>query len=181
MAIQLSEGIGLLSGGMFDYHNPGKSSISIEDIARPLANNCRFAGHLPRHYSIAQHAVNVSRLVPAGFEFTGLMHDTSEAFTNDITTPLKQVIPGFKDLETSIETEMSRQFRFQFPLPDCVKLADLQMLLLEKEEIKRDFNHWAVLDGVTVTPEERARVCLDPLTPDQAYHLFMERFYELAA
>src|SRR3546814_1473178 len=90
MAIQLSEGIGLLSGGMFDYSNPGKSSINIEDIARPLANNCRFAGHLPWHYSIAQHCVNVSRLVPDDLAFTGLMHDTSEAFTNDITTPLKQ-------------------------------------------------------------------------------------------
>src|SRR3546814_21184328 len=85
MAIQLSEGIGLLSGGMFDYSNPGKSSINIEDIARPLANNCRFAGHLPWHYSIAQHCVNVSRLVPDDLAFTGLMHDTSEAFPNDIT------------------------------------------------------------------------------------------------
>lgn len=166
---------------MFDYNAPGKRAMLIADIARPLSNNCRFAGHLPWHYSIAQHAVNVSRLVPSEYAFTGLMHDTSEAFTNDITTPLKVAFPAFKDLEVSIETAMSQMFGFTFPLPACVKVADLQMLLLEKEEIKRDFNHWAVLDGTVVTPEERALVCLEPLTPHQAYDLFMERYYELAA
>lgn len=177
MTIQLSDGIGLLSGGMFDYNNPGNSRIDIRDIARPLANNCRFAGHLPWHYSIAQHAVNVSRLVPVEHAFTGLMHDTSEAFTNDITTPLKVAFPAFKDLEVSIETEMARQFGFTFPLPDCVKVADLQMLLLEKELIKCDFNHWAVLDGVERPPLDGLH--LEPLTPHQAYDLFMERYYEL--
>ncbi|WOF44284.1 hypothetical protein KNJ79_04975 [Sphingopyxis indica] len=164
---------------MFDYAAPGNSLINIQDIARPLANNCRFAGHLPWHYSIAQHAVNVSRLVPDDLAFTGLMHDTSEAFTNDITTPLKVALPAFKDLEVSIETEMARQFGFQFPLPPEVKLADLQMLKVEKELIKQDFSDWEVLHGVEDPPLDD--LCLDPLTPDQAYELFMERFYELAS
>src|SRR3546814_4360260 len=81
-------------------------------------------------------------LVPYDLAFTGLMHDTSEAFTNDITTPLKQRVPDFKTLEVSIETEMARQFGFQFPLPDPVKYADLQMLKVEKELIKQDFSDW---------------------------------------
>jgi len=179
MTIQLSDGIALLSGVMFDYARPSNTSFAIEDIARPLANNCRFAGHLPWHYSIAQHAVNVSMLVPRELAFTGLFHDTSEALTNDITTPLKQVIPGFKDLEVSIETEMARQFGFQFPLPPEVKYADLQMLKVEKELIKQDFSDWEVLRGVEDPPLDD--LCLDPLNPDQAYQLFMERFYELAA
>ncbi len=125
MQIQIDEGIRTLTGAMFDYADPGRTDINIRDIAYPLSNNCRFAGHLPWHYSVAQHCVNVSRLVDDEHAFTALMHDTSEAFTNDITTPLKRRVPGFKDLEIAIETEMAIQFGFAFPLPEAVKYADL--------------------------------------------------------
>lgn len=179
MQIQLDEGIRTLTGAMFDYADPGRTDIDIRDIAYPLSNNCRFAGHLPWHYSVAQHCVNVSRLVEDEHAFTALMHDTSEAFTNDITTPLKRRVPGFKDLEIAIETEMAIQFGFAFPLPEAVKYADLQMLKVEKELLKQDFSDWAILDGVEVSDEEIARLCLDPLTPTQAFYLFMERFNEL--
>src|SRR4051812_3817126 len=92
--------ISLLSGGRFNYNKPETSDVTIEDIASALSNVCRFSGHLPRFYSVAQHLVNTSRIVPAEFAFTGLMHDTAEAFTNDLPTPLKWALPIFKELET---------------------------------------------------------------------------------
>jgi hypothetical protein len=49
--------------GAFNYNKPEESDVTIEDIASALSNVCRFSGHLPRFYSVAQHLVNTSRIV----------------------------------------------------------------------------------------------------------------------
>src|SRR5690349_5642083 len=101
--------IALLSGEQFNYNKPEESGVTIDDLASATSNICRFAGHLPRFYSVAQHLVNASRLVEhldsyqVGDEFDALMHDTAEAFTNDLPTPLKWALPIFKELEVKIE------------------------------------------------------------------------------
>jgi len=177
---QLSEGITLISGGAFDFHNPQAGEIHINDIATPLSHICRFSGQIKRFYSVAQHAVNVSRLVPDEHKFSALMHDTSEAFTNDITTPLKSLIPMFRDLESSIEASMAERFGFQYPLSAEIKLADLQMLLLEKEELKDDPSEWESLRGIHVSQEQRELVDLSPWTSIVAEELFLEQYFELS-
>src|SRR3546814_17812430 len=103
-------------------------------------------------------------LVPYDLAFTGLMHDTSEALTNDITTPLKQRVPDFKTLEVSIETEMARQFGFQFPLPAPVNYADLPLLKVAKDLIKQDFSDWECLPGGEEPP--LPTLCLHPPPPE---------------
>jgi hypothetical protein len=103
-AVALGDGIRLLSGCLFDYNDPRSSPVEIGDIAAALSKVCRFAGHIHQFYSVAQHVVNASRIVPAEHAFTALMHDTAEAFTNDLPTPLKFAIPVFKELEVSIES-----------------------------------------------------------------------------
>jgi hypothetical protein len=176
--LKVGTAIELLSGTMFDYTNPAASEVDIEDIASALSNVCRFSGHLPQFYSVAQHAVNVSNIVAAGHEKSGLLHDTAEAFTNDLPTPLKTALPVFKDLEVAIESAMAERFNFQYPLSDEVKLADLQMLKIEKEYIKRCDSHWQLLDGVE-TDHLMDRVILDELTPRQARELFLLRWEEV--
>lgn len=176
--IQLSEGILLLSGSLFDYNRPHESDVQIEDIAAALSKVCRFAGHVHQFYSVAQHAVNASYIVPPEHAFTALMHDTAEAFTNDIPTPLKIAIPAFKELETVIESAMAQRFGFQFPLPPEIKLADLQMLALEKHYLKQDHTPWAILDGVE-WKHLRDVVELNNWEPDYAEFRFLRRFEEL--
>jgi hypothetical protein len=179
-AVALGDGIRLLSGCLFDYNNPRSSAVEISDIAAALSKVCRFAGHIHQFYSVAQHAVNASRIVPAEHAFTALMHDTAEAFTNDLPTPLKFAIPVFKELEVSIEGAMAERFGFAYPLPDPVKLADLQMLALEKHYLKRDHSAWSVLEGIQY---EHLKVVVDlsPMTSSRAERLFLERFAELAS
>ena len=176
--IELSHGISLSSGAIFNYNKPEDSNVTIIDIANALGNICRFAGHLPYFYSVAQHAVNVSYLVPPAFALTALMHDTAEAFTNDLPTPLKHAIPVFKELEERIEAAMATRFGFTYPLPPEVKLADLQMLGLEKTYIKGDTNHWPVLDGVEYA-HLRDKVDLAPWSPADAGWRFAARYDEL--
>lgn len=187
MTVQLHHGIRLLSGALFRYDAPHENAVRIEDIAAALAKVCRFAGHIPHFYSVAQHAVNASLLVEPEYAFTALMHDTAEAFTNDLPTPLKAAVPMFREIEEKIEAAMALRFGFDFPLPSEVRLADLQMLALEKTFIKRDFSHWSVLDGVdfmhladgVLDPYEPGRLWLGSLAPEDAETIFLERYREL--
>ncbi|EHX22395.1 hypothetical protein ECDEC12A_5375, partial [Escherichia coli DEC12A] len=72
------------SGKHFYYDKINKDDIDINDIAVSLSNICRFAGHLSHFYSVAQHAVLCSQLVPQEFAFEALMHDATEAYCQDI-------------------------------------------------------------------------------------------------
>jgi 5'-deoxynucleotidase YfbR-like HD superfamily hydrolase len=78
-----------LSGKRFDYINSTADDVDIEDIANALSNICRFAGHVPEFYSVAQHSVLCSQIVPPEFAFEALMHDAAEAYCQDIPQPLK--------------------------------------------------------------------------------------------
>lgn len=176
--IGLDAGIRLRSGVLFSYNDPDACPVTIDDIASALSNVCRFAGHLPHFYSVAQHAVNTSLIVPEEHAFSALMHDTAEAFTNDLPTPLKFAFPVFKTLEVQIEAAMSRRFGFTYPLADAVKLADLQMLGLEKTHIKRDTSHWSTLDGVEFE-HLRGKVNLSRMTPERAKRWFLDRYEAL--
>lgn len=173
--------IALLSGAKMNYHYPEKSDVTIEDIASALSNNCRFSGHLPRFYSIAQHLVNTSRIVPPEFAFTGLMHDTAEAFTNDLPTPLKWEFPIFKELEGRIEAAMGKKFGFEFPYPKEVKEADTIMLILEKFHVKEDFTIWPNYEEWTKKKVAKylPLVDLDSWQPRRAKREFLERYNEL--
>ncbi|EHX4642962.1 hypothetical protein ABJX56_000961 [Shigella dysenteriae] len=52
----------------------------INDIAVSLSNICRFAGHLSHFYSVAQHAVLSSQLVPQEFAFEALQKRIARTF-----------------------------------------------------------------------------------------------------
>ena len=177
--------ISLLSGGRFNYNKPEESDVTIEDIASALSNVCRFSGHLPRFYSVAQHLVNTSYIVPAEHAFTALMHDTAEAFTNDLPTPLKWALPIFKELETKIESAMGDKFGFPFPYPPEIKNADTTMLLLEKRYVKEDTSSWPLYEEAEREMLKNKRkllglVDLDSWQPRRAKREFLERYEELA-
>lgn len=178
--------ISLLSGGKFNYNKPEESDVTIEDIASATSNICRFSGHLPRFYSVAQHLVNTSRIVAPEFAFTALMHDTAEAFTNDLPTPLKWALPIFKELEVKIESAMGNKFGFQFPYPPEIKEADTIMLLLEKRYVKEDKSKWPAYEDIEQKIIRNKvkylnTVVLESWQPRRAKREFLERFYELKA
>lgn len=179
MSVKVNDGIRLLSGNLFNYNDPDSAFVTIDDIAGALSKVCRFAGHLPYFYSVAQHSVNASYIVAPEFAFDALMHDTAEAFTNDIPTPLKMAVPMFKELEVKIETAMSKKFDFTYPMSKEIKVADLQMLMLEKIHIKRDASTWQILDGIEID-SVLPLVDLNSWTPRRAETEFLKRYYELS-
>jgi len=80
----------LTTGGRtVDLLNITPEDIDLADISWALAHICRFSGHVRRHYSVAEHSINVARLLPEPIKIYGLLHDAHEAYIGDISTPMK--------------------------------------------------------------------------------------------
>lgn len=99
-------GIRTRSGLWFDLIEPRPASVHIEDIAHALAINNRFTGHTDLPYSVAEHCVRMSHIVPEHLALDALMHDVAEAYTSDMSKPLKDYPPMaavYKPIEARIE------------------------------------------------------------------------------
>lgn len=82
-----------VSGTRINLELPTPAMFSLDDISHALGNVNRFNGNLPIAYSVAQHSVMVSHLVPEEHALAALLHDASESVLCDIPTPVKQVLP----------------------------------------------------------------------------------------
>lgn len=81
------------TGKRFDAQNLKVEDVCIEDIAHHLSQIARFTGACPFHYSVAQHSVLVAQRVPPSKKIPALLHDSPEAFLNDLTHNLKYYSP----------------------------------------------------------------------------------------
>lgn len=166
-----------LSGKHFDYLNAQTDDVDIEDIATALSNICRFAGHLPEFYSVAQHSVLCSQIVPQEYAFEALMHDAAEAYCQDIPAPLKRLLPDYRRIETLVDDLIRSKFGLPLHQSDLVKYADLTMLATERRDLEiDDGTPWLILEGIPASD----LIQIVPLRPGQAYGLFMNRFNELS-
>lgn len=166
------------SGAYFDFTSPNKRLVSIDEIAHSLSQICRFTGHCSEFYSVAQHSVLVSYLVPCERAFEGLMHDAHEAYIGDVSSPLKMLLPQYQELDKYISAAVRAQFGLPAALDPSVKAADLVMLATEQRDLfphnPEDARFWRILHGVTPMSER-----LQPMRCDIAYAAFMHRYYEL--
>lgn len=85
------------TGHVIDLTRPKATDIILEDIAVHLSHICRYTGGVTKFYSVAEHAVRVSKLAQQNgadvlTQMLCLHHDDHEAYMGDITTPLKTVI-----------------------------------------------------------------------------------------
>ena len=90
------------SGLMFDLKDFNGDMITIPDIAHALSNSCRFNGHCHRFYSIAEHCVRASFLSSERAALHVLLHDASEAYMGDVVSPLKAMMPWYKEKEDAL-------------------------------------------------------------------------------
>ncbi|MEQ1966297.1 HD family hydrolase [Xenorhabdus nematophila] len=165
------------TGRHLNYSNVTPADIDIHDIAQGLANECRFNGQIGNFYSVAQHSIYVSQLVPPDFALEGLLHDAAEAYCKDIPSPLKGLLPTYLIIERKIDVAVRRKFSLPVGLSHAVKHADLVMLATERRDLEVDTagKPWPILTGITASDD----IAIMPLTPPQALSAFMNRYHEL--
>ena len=164
------------TGQYFNFLHPEQNIISIIDIGHGLSNCCRFAGQCRQFYSVAQHSVMMSYLVPAEHALAGLLHDCDEAYILDMPKPLKNLLPDYQAMQSKVAAAALSAFGILLPLPKVIKEFDLVLLCTEQRDLMATHtDEWAILRGVK--PLERTIV---PWPPERAFNHFMDRFNELA-
>lgn len=123
------------NGIWFNAFDTDSGMIVIDDIAHALSNQCRFGGHLPKFYSVAQHSVLTSEIVAPEHRLAALMHDASEAYLLDIPRPIKKKLSNYAEIEYRIMNLIALKYGFEWPLNEEVKRADEAMLQKEWNEI----------------------------------------------
>ncbi len=164
------------SGQHFDLTDPQPDTIRIEDIAHALSQINRFTGHTHRPYSVAQHSLQASYIVPPQFALEALLHDAHEAYTGDVSAPLKSLLPDYRALEDRIESAVRRRFGLPVGMSPEVKRAVMIMLATERRDVlKDDGAPRTYLEGV-----EPARVLYyDGWEPAAVRSAFIQRFVVL--
>lgn len=171
----------LPSGNFWDFQNPAGSNFTVADIAHNLSNICRFNGACEEFYSVAQHSVLVSYLVPLEQQLDALFHDKAEFVYGDMTTWLKSLCPDYVALLNEADDIMADKLGIARGMTPEIKHADYQMLALEKMVL---YPRSDSLDGfhhiVDIEPPF-GEIVLLPMPPREARALFMNRYFELAA
>ena len=123
------------TGLKFDLTAPTPEMVCIEDIAHALSHLGRFTGHTRKLYTVAQHSFLVAAHVPEEDALQALLHDATEAYVGDVSSPLKQLLPAYKAIEASVREAICLRFDLPFDLPPSVKVADLRMLMTEARDL----------------------------------------------
>lgn len=166
------------SGRKVHALDPQPDRINIHDIAHALSNVCRFGGQCRHFYSVAQHSVLVSEIVPPEDALWGLLHDATEAYIGDIIRPLKRELPDYKAIERLWECAIAVHFGLPLELPPSVKRADHVVLATERRDLmppEAQCNWIEDEQGFRALPQR-----IRPLSPEVARELFHDRFNELA-
>lgn len=169
-----------ITGKQFYPCDPRPEEVCIEDIAHGLSMICRFNGHLPVFYSVAQHSLACSHIVPPENALWALLHDASEAYIGDLIRPMKRVpVLGteYKKIEAQIMVVICTRFGLSMPMPEKVVWADNVLLATEKRQFFNgkfgDKKHFADEDY------EPLDVHISPMPPEIVVNEFMWRFKEL--
>jgi len=174
LSVQLNQ-ILTRSGRRVSILEPKTEEIDIDDIAWGLSSICRYSGHTSQFYSVAQHSVFVSLMVPqeGDLPLWGLLHDAAEAYIGDVVAPLKILLPRYRNIEDNLERTIYESFGLFGPRPAIVKETDLRMLATEIPQVMGNHSDFKVpyqpFNGIQIKE----------MTRHQDFHIFKARYLEL--
>jgi hypothetical protein len=165
------------TGKVYWPADPSADDVCIEDIAHGLSMLCRYCGQCQFFYSVAEHSVYVSRLVPQRLALEGLLHDAAEAYCSDIVRPLKKALLDYQQFER-LNDEV---IRWKFGLPHeehpVVKDVDTRLLVNEYAALFPPLPRATHLESLIPFPN----IAIHGWAPGQAERLFLAQFKELYA
>jgi len=159
---------------VFRPKEPESELVCIEDIAHHLSNICRYNGACRSFYSVAQHSVLVSRIVPREDALWGLLHDAGEAYIGDMVRPLKIHMLEFQKVEEGVMKAVCERFGLNPKQPASVTKADMTILATEKRDLCREAPiPWGIEHIAPIT------TTISPWPPQKAKEIFLEEFRNL--
>jgi len=182
----------MLSGRRLNLLEPSPVDIEIEDIAHGLSRVARWNGQtLGNHaYSVAEHCVLVeaiAREISANksedWYIAALLHDAPEYVIGDMISPFKNALGiNYHDFEDKLQQAI--HIRFGIPatmtkeLKKFIKQADKYSAYLEATQIA-GFSHSESQKFFGKPPERIKELKIEPLSPNEAKNLLIERFFEI--
>ena len=75
---------------------------------------------------------------------TLLLHDATEAYLNDIASPIKKMpeFAGYRKLEARLEQAVAKRFDLIYPFPPIVQEIDHRMLFTEARDLGLHTDEW---------------------------------------
>lgn len=177
VASKHTDWIQTFTGRQFFPLSPRVEDVDIHDIAHALSNLCRYGGHTECFYSVAQHCLLVSRIVPREHALRGLLHDAAEAYLIDVPRPIKHSIgmECYRESEDRLQKVIYERFGLSPDDPPCIKEADRILLRTEQRDLMKpapvawqDSREGALQDFL-----------IEPLLPHAAERAFLSRFNHL--
>lgn len=168
--------VGLINGDRLNLLDPDPDKIHITHIAAALSKLCRFGGQCFNFYSVGEHSYHVSSIYYNDIELAlaGLLHDSSEAYMQDIVTPLKSLLPKYNQLEKRLQKVIFKKYNI-----------DLTLL----NNIHANADHYAAyVEGRILTSCEWPTSIVIPdeymfdvqcWNPKEVESLFLNKFYSL--
>lgn len=174
-------------GRYLDLLDPDSMDICIEDIAWGLSRSARFNGHTDgiHPYSVAQHSVWCAWAAQHWFNATAtgalltLLHDAHEAYTGDITQPLKAAL-NIGRIQTRLQACIHTALSLEDPddvIPTMIHECDRIALAVEAHHLVASHgNGWQCKRNL---PDGALERFWSPLPARSAYVLFLNTYYDL--
>lgn len=154
------------------------ADVEIENIAHALSNICRFGGHTPEFYSVAQHSVRVAAMVSEyhpSLYLAALLHDAAEAFLGDVVRPIKQTsdMALYHAAEARAMRAIYKAYGIKLSAHErtIIDAADKICMGIEGKQFFGDISEW----DIDVTEQDLAKYPsrFECLAPDKAKAAFL--------
>lgn len=150
--------------------------IDIYDIAHSLGMQCRYNGHTKVFYSVAEHCIHMSYVVPAEDALWALLHDGTEAYVGDLIRPLKKLMPDYVTIEDRIMVAIVDKFELgTYEMPASVREADNRIIENERLALMSS----PPMEWTCTKDGPLPNVAIQAWTPDEAEFRYFNRFQEL--
>lgn len=128
----------LRSGRYMDLLNPSACAFNVNDIAHALSNLTRFTGQCTDFYSVAQHGLALSHMVPRKDALAALMSDAASAFVGDVVKPLKRLMPRYKGIEDAVRRAVFNRLGLPMESSAAMRAAKAELLEIERSCVQTE-------------------------------------------
>jgi len=130
------DGILTFTGTPFRPWDPDPDNIFLTDIAHALSLQNRWNGHTRLPVCVAEHSLNVLKYVThrdesKAIRIQALLHDATEAYLPDLTSPVKHRMSQFQEMEAKVWDAICIRFGIETEMRGIVEEADREVFYYE--------------------------------------------------